>query len=254
MNLTIEQKKEILDNAPTGATHFKKLVTAGYYKVKEINEPFGKTLTADFWDKYNSVFKPSVTFKMSGAIALEDLLADVIAHEATEEEMKNIDSILVESDEALATEMSERDIPSFDDPIFVSPLDACANNEADFDNTPQQVESLAKEVECNVSDECVYTELRHIGDRVHNISCSIESETIQELLGKVSSTLWRIKKPESLQEKAKREREENGKALFELRLSFADGVDGCWEKLTDSTREGWRQFAELVTLKDEHKE
>lgn len=241
MNLTIEQKKEILDNAPTGATHI---------ETKYRGHPYCKASNGELTDIYLDEWCSILPVKSISLIALEDLLADVITHEATEEEMKNIDSILVESDEALATEMSERDIPSFDDPIFVSPLDECASNEVDFWNgngNPRfkQIVSDSKGAlyeYYGLNSGCLVGKpWNEYGIVAHN----------KEYVAVVDGGYF---KPESPQDKAKRERDENGKALYELANSLFLTPRVEWDDCFENCKEDWRNLAEFVTLKDEHKE
>lgn len=172
--------------------------------------------------------------------------------EALEQQMNDKQDMMTQAEsddieqlEKSALEMSERDIPSFDDPIFVSPLDACVSNEVDFDNTPQQVESLAKEVEWKNGDtayvkDCSHDEIKFVGLSGNKAVavCECITEDRRVILDKFWVSDLLKEKPESPQEKAKREREERIEELRSLVStgSIHDDFEVKWaiEKLYDA--------------------
>ena len=234
--MEIKKAKEVLANAPEGATHYKETKhSKTYYKVTtDKSDPiFGDVVIAEFWCKYSGLWRPSSFFKKEGSYIL-DLLLEVTKMNDKQETV-------------LATEMSERDVPSFDEPIIVNPFDACASNEDGEDD-----------VEWKNGDECHYHSTPNVPSKfVAMHPNNPKAAIIWEGGGDCNLACVAIeclRKPESPQEKADREREENGRALFELKVSLTSISCVHWDDQAESSKESWRQFAELVTLKDEHKE
>lgn len=159
----------------------------------------------------------------------------------------------------------------------MSPLDACMSNDSDFDNTHQQVESFTSKDKWEFDENGfpplgvdVMVSYTIDGDcdgwcEPHGPSKLVASEfgmmwiahygAHHRLHNAEDVEFTEYVKPESPKDKAKREREENGQALFEFFLSLRMSVTPTgWRLLSDDGREAWCKLAELVTLKDEHKE
>ena len=77
------------------------------------------------------------------------------------------------------------------------------------DNEQLQNYEMDERVECSEmpdGEDCIYTELRHIGDRIHNISCGMhDNEDLQTMLGDVASKLWSVEAPQQREERERLE-------------------------------------------------